>query len=127
MINPINSRKILLISYHFPPSAGVGSIRPAKFAKYLPQFGWHPYVLTIDEKYIASKDYTRIESHLNISISKTSVWKTPLQVAVSLKRKMSNIFRELIGLIIYESTGNTGGLILCLISPSPSKGFSQVQ
>ncbi len=32
-------RKILIVSYHFPPDASVGGMRPAKFAKYLAQFG----------------------------------------------------------------------------------------
>lgn len=40
-------KKVLFISYDFPPLAGMGSIRLARFARYLPEFGWKPHVLTI--------------------------------------------------------------------------------
>ncbi|RMG41777.1 MAG: hypothetical protein D6725_00835 [Planctomycetota bacterium] len=40
-------RRVLFISYTFPPIASVGSLRPTKFVKYLPEFGWHPTVLTV--------------------------------------------------------------------------------
>ena len=40
-------KKVLMISYRFPPQGGVGSQRAAKFAKYLPCFGWQPIVLTV--------------------------------------------------------------------------------
>lgn len=39
-------KKILLITYYWPPCGGPGSIRPLKFAKYLPEFGLEPIVLT---------------------------------------------------------------------------------
>lgn len=38
-------KKVLLVAYHFPPSNAVGALRPAKFAQYLPEFGWEPVVL----------------------------------------------------------------------------------
>ena len=41
------SRRILLASYHFPPTAAVGGLRVAKFARIIREFGWEPYVLTI--------------------------------------------------------------------------------
>jgi len=40
------SPKVLMISYAFPPRHSVGSLRSAKFAKYLPSLGWTPVVLT---------------------------------------------------------------------------------
>lgn len=40
------NKKILLITYYWPPSAGSGVQRWLKFAKYLPQFGWQPIVYT---------------------------------------------------------------------------------
>lgn len=38
-------RRVLLVSYHFPPVGGAGVQRPAKFARYLPEFGWDVSVL----------------------------------------------------------------------------------
>ena len=39
-------KKVLFISYFFPPVGGGGVIRIAKFVKYLPIFGWQPFILT---------------------------------------------------------------------------------
>lgn len=38
--------KVLIISYHFPPSGGANTRRLLMFLKYLPQFHWTPIVLT---------------------------------------------------------------------------------
>jgi len=54
-------RKILIVSYHFPPDASVGGMRPAKFAKYLPQFGWEPIVLTVKERYHPLTDHSKLK------------------------------------------------------------------
>jgi glycosyltransferase involved in cell wall biosynthesis len=40
-------RRVLFISYYFPPSGGSGVQRPLKFVKYLPRHGWEPVVLTV--------------------------------------------------------------------------------
>ncbi|HOK79237.1 MAG TPA: glycosyltransferase [bacterium] len=42
----IKKRKILYITYHFPPSKKIGAIRARGFAKYLPAFGWDVIILT---------------------------------------------------------------------------------
>lgn len=41
-------RKVLIVAYDFPPAASIAALRISKFAKYLPQFGWEPVVLTRD-------------------------------------------------------------------------------
>ena len=41
-------KKALIVSYAFPPNAAVGTYRILKFCKYLPEFGWEPVVLTIE-------------------------------------------------------------------------------
>lgn len=41
-------RRVLFVAAFFPPINAVGSIRPAKIAKYLPEHGWEPTVLTVD-------------------------------------------------------------------------------
>lgn len=40
--------KVLIISYYWPPAGGAGVQRVLKFVKYLPQFGWEPVVLTVE-------------------------------------------------------------------------------
>ena len=39
-------KKVLIITYYWPPSGGAGVQRWLKFAKYLPQFGWQPVIYT---------------------------------------------------------------------------------
>jgi Glycosyltransferase Family 4/Glycosyl transferases group 1 len=38
-------KKVLLITYHFPPSAASGAFRLLGFAKHLPRAGWQPLVV----------------------------------------------------------------------------------
>ncbi len=42
-------KKVLIITYYWPPSGGAGVQRILKFAKYFPQFGIKPYVVTVRE------------------------------------------------------------------------------
>ena len=51
-------RKILMISYDFPPIANSGVFRIVKSAKFLYQFGWKPLILTVKnpDKYMAKID-----------------------------------------------------------------------
>jgi len=44
-------KKVLIIAYYYPPIAGGGVQRTAKFVKYLPECGWQPYVLTVKQGY----------------------------------------------------------------------------
>ncbi len=39
------SKKVLLVTYHFPPSAASGTFRLLGFARHLPTFGWRPLVV----------------------------------------------------------------------------------
>ena len=50
-------KQILIIAYYFPPSGGSGVQRVLKFAKYLPENGWQPTILTVDPAYAAYPDY----------------------------------------------------------------------
>ncbi len=52
------SGKVLMIAYAFPPTGGPGVQRSAKFAKYLPQFGWLPTVWTVADADGLPRDQT---------------------------------------------------------------------
>ncbi|MBU0716927.1 MAG: glycosyltransferase, partial [Planctomycetes bacterium] len=47
-LNSNDHRRVLMIAAAFPPTGGPGVQRSAKFAKYLPRFGWQPIVWTVD-------------------------------------------------------------------------------
>lgn len=56
-----SDRRVLMIAYAFPPTGGPGVQRSAKFAKFLPRFGWIPTVWTSDEPEGFPRDETLCE------------------------------------------------------------------
>lgn len=58
-------KKVLFISYYFPPSGGSGVQRVLKFIKYLPQFGWQPIVYTVE-----NGEYPVVDNSLEKDIPK---------------------------------------------------------
>lgn len=69
-------KKVLIITYYWPPSGGAGVQRWLKFAKYLPEFGWQPIIYTPE-----NPDYPAIdESLLNdipegIKVLRQPIWE----------------------------------------------------
>ncbi len=59
-------KKILIITYYWPPSGGPGVQRWLKFVKYLPEFNIEPVVITVDPSKAA---YPVIDSSLQDDIS----------------------------------------------------------
>jgi glycosyltransferase involved in cell wall biosynthesis len=49
-------RRVLFVSYPFPPVGGAGVQRVAKFIKYLPDFGWQSSVLTVSNPSVPAYD-----------------------------------------------------------------------
>src|SRR5688572_21173339 len=54
-------KRVLLISYTFPPTGGAGVQRAAKFAKFLPRFGWDVSVLTASNPSVPLMDESLTE------------------------------------------------------------------
>src|SRR5438552_4094554 len=51
-------RRVLFISYPFPPVGGAGVQRTVKFVKYLGEHGWQPSVLTVANPSVPVLDYS---------------------------------------------------------------------
>ena len=68
-------KKVLIISYYWPPSSGSGVQRWMYFGKYLPDFGVEPTIITVDEKYASyparDKSFEKHISHLRTFKTKT--------------------------------------------------------
>jgi glycosyltransferase involved in cell wall biosynthesis len=53
-------KKVLFISYYWPPSGKASLHWPLKIIKHLPKFNWLPIVLTVEEDTFSQKDETLI-------------------------------------------------------------------
>ena len=54
-------KKVLAVAYHYPPVGGGGVFRTLKFTKYLPKFGFQPYVLTVKNSMYTPKDLSLVK------------------------------------------------------------------
>ena len=89
-----NNPRILLAAYHFPPSGAVGGLRISRFARFLPEFGWRPYVLTVSDADRDDKegtDLSRLAGLDTISITRTREPSAILDAYAWLKRKLQGL------------------------------------
>lgn len=79
-------KKVLIITYYWPPSGGVGAQRWLKMAKYLPEFGWQPVIFTPDNPDFSVKDESGFSDvRPETEIIKLPIWE-PYQLFNSLKK-----------------------------------------
>jgi len=80
-------KRVLIITYYWPPSGGAGVQRWLKFAKYLPEFGWEPIILTVDPKYASYAQYDEsLEQEVNPDLK---VYRTKSFEFYNLYKKLS--------------------------------------
>jgi len=69
-------KRILIITYYWPPSGGAGVQRWLKFAKYLPEFGWHPTIFTPENPEAPAIDGSLLKDISDkIEVIKTPIWE----------------------------------------------------
>ncbi|MGU3375972.1 glycosyltransferase family 4 protein [Chryseobacterium sp. M5A1_1a] len=82
----MEQKKILIITYYWPPAGGPGVQRWLKFAKYLPDFGWKPIIYTPENPSYPLLDETLMEDiPENIDMVRTKIWE-PYQLAEKLNK-----------------------------------------
>ena len=69
-------KRLLVISYYWPPSGGAGVQRWLKFVKYLREFGWEPVIYTAENPEVPAIDKTLLaDVPDNIEVIKTRIWE----------------------------------------------------
>ncbi len=69
-------KRVLIITYYWPPSGGSGVQRWVKFAKYLPKEGWQPVIYTPENPELTTIDKTlAAEIPLEAEIVKTHIFE----------------------------------------------------
>ena len=79
-------KKVLIVTYYWPPSGGAGVQRWLKFVKYLRDFGWEPIVSTPENPEFPSEDFSLFKDiPEGVEVIKTPIWEP------------YNIYRNLFG------------------------------
>jgi glycosyltransferase involved in cell wall biosynthesis len=81
------SKRVLIITYYWPPSGGSGVQRWLKFSKYLPLGGWEPVIFTPENPDFDLKDHSlekEIPPHLEVI--RFPIWE-PYQLFSKVKKK----------------------------------------
>lgn len=80
-------KKVLIVSYYWPPAGGPGVQRWLKFIKYLPEFGINPTLyIPKNPSYPIIDDSLKMEVPENITILKNKIWE-PYALAEKLSGK----------------------------------------
>lgn len=78
-------KRVLIITYYWPPSGGSGVQRWVKFAKYLPQNGWQPVIYTPENPELIAVD-SSLESEIP---SEAEIIRRPIVEPYEVYRKLS--------------------------------------
>jgi Glycosyl transferase 4-like domain len=92
-------KKVLIITYYFPPIAASGALRPLGFCRYLERHGWLPRVLTTQPSTVyPSVDVdqslsTRFPAHLRVDrVPDGNPISTLIRLRDQARQKMGNFF-----------------------------------
>ncbi len=87
-------RRVLFVTYYYPPSGGSGVQRSLKFTKYLPAFGWLPTVLTVRPEHASYPDLDpdlAEEVPLDVDVERTYAWDPYALYARVLKKRKEDV------------------------------------
>jgi glycosyltransferase involved in cell wall biosynthesis len=80
---------VLMISYYFPPMGGAGVQRTLKFVKYLPEYGWQPHVLTVQDSTNLQDSSLAKEIPAEMLITRTPILRPPKQLPWRMRNFIS--------------------------------------
>jgi hypothetical protein len=95
-------KNILIIYPHWPPSNLAGVHRARLIANFLPEFDWHPIILTVDPDYYEEKPDWDMLKTVNQEIE-------VIHVKAKKSKKTKNYWGYRIAIVLLfkkESTGN---------------------
>lgn len=92
-------KKVLFITYYWPPAGGISVHRNLKFVKYLREFGWEPIVHTADgAEYPVLDEINFKDVPNNLEVIKTKIWEPfnlfKLITGKKKEERIHNVFLE---------------------------------
>ena len=101
-------RRVLVITYNWPPDTSIGGVRPVKLVAQLKAHGWEPIILTVNDRY-----YEQLDTKLTDSAAGPIVIRT---------RCLPNLPRLYVAIRSFLAT-----LFARSIEPSPAHGEAMVK
>lgn len=81
------NKKVLIITYYWPPSAGSGVQRWLKFSKYLPDYGWDPVVFTPENPDFELQDQSLLQEIADgMEVLRFPIWE-PYKILRFIKKE----------------------------------------
>lgn len=71
----MKGKKILIVTYYWPPSSGVGVQRWMNYSIQLKKLGWEPIIYTPENPQFELKDPSLLEKVRDIRVVKTKIWE----------------------------------------------------
>lgn len=97
-------RNVLVIAYYFPPMGLSGVQRTVKFAKYLPEFGWNPVILTCTPHKYYAYDYAMLDE---IEAAGMEIYRTPHKKVTDIRalktKKFPSYLTQKVGRLVSQS------------------------
>ena len=83
-------KKVLIVTYYWPPSGGAGVQRWLKFVKYLTKEGWTPIIYTPENPELPAEDLSLMKDvPEGVEVLKTKIWE-PFEVYKKATGKKDN-------------------------------------
>ena len=100
-------KRVLVISYYWPPAGGSGVQRWTKFSKYLPSEGWQPVIYTPENPELSSVDMTLLDD----IPAEAEIIRRPILEPYGIYRRLmgSNASTDMKTLIGNDAAKATGG------------------
>jgi len=93
-------KKVVVISYNFPPVGGAGVQRPAKFVKYLREFDWEPVVLSVENPSVPVRDESLLKDiPADVKVYRARTLEPSYSVKSSLSRKEKDWLSQSLSLV----------------------------
>jgi len=70
------TKRVLVVTYYWPPSGGAGVFRWLKFVKYFRNYGWEPIIYTPENPEAPAEDQSLLtDIPENLEVIKTRIWE----------------------------------------------------
>ena len=84
-------RRVLVITYYWPPAGGIAVQRWVKFCKYLSEYDWLPIVFTVSNGHYQLTDQSLAKDVVNVTVIKRPIWEPYRLYQIFAGKKTGNL------------------------------------